>query len=57
VSNAALFAGSGTYSFDIADGRIREIYVVRNPRQAAWVPRAHALSAGVGWQSTAITHG
>jgi hypothetical protein len=57
VSNAALFAGRGTYSFDIADGRIREIYVVRNPRQAAWVPRAHALSAGVGWQSTAITHG
>jgi RNA polymerase sigma-70 factor (ECF subfamily) len=24
-------AGDGTYSFDIADGRIREIYVVRNP--------------------------
>jgi RNA polymerase sigma-70 factor, ECF subfamily len=24
-------SGSGTYSFDIADGRIREIYVVRNP--------------------------
>ncbi len=24
-------AGSGTYSFDIADGRIRAIYVVRNP--------------------------
>ena len=24
-------AGDGTYSFDIADGRIRAIYVVRNP--------------------------
>jgi RNA polymerase sigma-70 factor (ECF subfamily) len=24
-------AGNGTYSFDIADGRIRTIYVVRNP--------------------------
>ena len=24
-------AGNGTYSFDIADGRIRAIYVVRNP--------------------------
>lgn len=24
-------AGTGTYSFDIADGRIRTIYVVRNP--------------------------
>jgi RNA polymerase sigma-70 factor (ECF subfamily) len=24
-------AGTGTYSFDIADGRIRAIYVVRNP--------------------------
>ncbi len=24
-------AGSGTYSFDIADGRIRAVYVVRNP--------------------------
>jgi RNA polymerase sigma-70 factor (ECF subfamily) len=24
-------AGDGTYSFDIVDGRIREIYVVRNP--------------------------
>jgi RNA polymerase sigma-70 factor, ECF subfamily len=23
--------GNGTYSFDIADGRIRAIYVVRNP--------------------------
>jgi hypothetical protein len=23
--------GDGTYSFDIADGRIRAIYVVRNP--------------------------
>ena len=24
-------AGNGTYSFDIEDGRIRTIYVVRNP--------------------------
>jgi RNA polymerase sigma-70 factor (ECF subfamily) len=24
-------AGEGTYSFDIVDGRIREIYIVRNP--------------------------
>ena len=24
-------SGDGTYSFDITDGRIREIYVVRNP--------------------------
>jgi RNA polymerase sigma-70 factor, ECF subfamily len=24
-------SGNGTYSFDIADGRIRQIYVVRNP--------------------------
>jgi RNA polymerase sigma-70 factor (ECF subfamily) len=24
-------SGDGTYSFDIADGRIRAIYVVRNP--------------------------
>lgn len=24
-------AGDGTYSFDIDDGRIRTIYVVRNP--------------------------
>ncbi len=24
-------SGNGTYSFDIADGRIRAIYVVRNP--------------------------
>lgn len=24
-------AGGGTYSFDIDDGRIRTIYVVRNP--------------------------
>jgi RNA polymerase sigma-70 factor (ECF subfamily) len=24
-------AGDGAYSFDIADGRIRTIYVVRNP--------------------------
>jgi len=24
-------AGNGTYSFDIADGRIRAIYVMRNP--------------------------
>jgi RNA polymerase sigma-70 factor (ECF subfamily) len=24
-------SGNGTYSFDIADGRIRTIYVVRNP--------------------------
>jgi RNA polymerase sigma-70 factor (ECF subfamily) len=24
-------AGTGTYSFDIVDGRIRAIYVVRNP--------------------------
>ena len=24
-------AGNGTYSFDIADGRIRAIYIVRNP--------------------------
>jgi RNA polymerase sigma-70 factor (ECF subfamily) len=24
-------AGNGTYSFDIADSRIRAIYVVRNP--------------------------
>ena len=26
-------SGNGTYSFDIADGRIRAIYVVRNPDQ------------------------
>jgi RNA polymerase sigma-70 factor (ECF subfamily) len=24
-------SGNGTYSFDITDGRIRAIYVVRNP--------------------------
>ncbi len=24
-------AGTGAYSFDIVDGRIRAIYVVRNP--------------------------
>jgi hypothetical protein len=23
--------GNGTYSFDLADGRIRAIYIVRNP--------------------------
>jgi hypothetical protein len=31
VSNAALFCRQRPYSFDIADGRIREIYVVRIP--------------------------
>jgi hypothetical protein len=42
VSNAALFAGSGTYSFDIADGRIREIYVVRNPdKLRGFLERTH----------------
>ena len=38
-------SGSGTYSFDIADGRIRAILRRTQPRQAARVPRAHALSA------------
>ncbi len=29
-------SGTGTYSFDIADGRIRAIYVVRNPDKLRW---------------------
>jgi RNA polymerase sigma-70 factor (ECF subfamily) len=34
--------GSGTYSFDIADGRIRAIYVVRNPdKLRAFLERTH----------------
>ena len=37
--------GNGTYSFDIADGRIRAIYVVRNPDKLRGLSRAHALSA------------
>jgi RNA polymerase sigma-70 factor (ECF subfamily) len=35
--------GNGTYSFDIADGRIRAIYVVRNPDKLRGF-MAHALS-------------
>ena len=35
-------AGTGTYSFDIADGRIRAIYVVRNPdKLRGFLERAH----------------
>ena len=35
-------AGSGTYSFEIADGRIRAIYVVRNPdKLRAFLERVH----------------
>src|SRR6187399_2689020 len=34
--------GNGTYSFDIADGRIRAIYVVRNPdKLRAFLERTH----------------
>ena len=34
--------GDGTYSFDIADGRIRAIYVVRNPdKLRAFLERTH----------------
>jgi RNA polymerase sigma-70 factor (ECF subfamily) len=35
-------AGNGTYSFDIADGRIRAIYVVRNPdKLRGFLERTH----------------
>ena len=35
-------AGTATYSFDIADGRIRAIYVVRNPdKLRGFLERAH----------------
>ena len=35
-------AGTGTYSFDIADGRIRAIYVVRNPdKLRGFLERTH----------------
>ncbi len=35
-------AGNGTYSFDIADGRIRAIYVVRNPdKLRGFLARTH----------------
>ena len=35
-------AGNGTYSFDIANGRIRAIYVVRNPdKLRAFLERVH----------------
>ena len=35
-------AGDGTYSFDIVDGRIRAIYVVRNPDKLhAFLERAN----------------
>ena len=35
-------AGSGTYSFDIGDGRIRAIYVVRNPdKLRGFLERTH----------------
>src|SRR6185295_11453259 len=35
-------AGTGTYSFDIVDGRIRAIYVVRNPdKLRGFLERAH----------------
>jgi RNA polymerase sigma-70 factor (ECF subfamily) len=35
-------AGDGTYSFDIADGRIRAIYVVRNPdKLRGFLERTH----------------
>jgi RNA polymerase sigma-70 factor, ECF subfamily len=34
--------GDGTYSFDIADGRIRAIYVVRNPdKLRGFLERTH----------------
>ena len=39
-------AGNGTYSFDISDGRIRANLRRAQPRQAAWVSRADALSGG-----------
>ena len=45
-------AGNGTYSFDIADGRIRAIYVVRNPdKLRGFLRRAHASSAPWCWSS------
>jgi RNA polymerase sigma-70 factor (ECF subfamily) len=35
-------AGPGTYSFDIVDGRIRAIYVVRNPdKLRGFLSRTH----------------
>ena len=35
-------SGNGTYSFDIADGRIRAIYVVRNPdKLRGFLERTH----------------
>jgi len=35
-------SGNGTYSFDIADGRIRTIYVVRNPdKLRGFLERTH----------------
>lgn len=35
-------AGNGTYSFDIVDGRIRAIYVVRNPdKLRGFLERTH----------------
>jgi RNA polymerase sigma-70 factor (ECF subfamily) len=35
-------AGNGTYSFDIADGRIRAIYIVRNPdKLRGFLERTH----------------
>jgi RNA polymerase sigma-70 factor (ECF subfamily) len=35
-------AGVGTYSFDIVDGRIRTIYVVRNPdKLRGFLERTH----------------
>ena len=35
-------AGAGTYSFDIAAGRIRAIYVVRNPdKLRGFLSRTH----------------
>jgi hypothetical protein len=35
-------AGDGTYSFDIADRRIRAIYIVRNPdKLRGFLERTH----------------
>ena len=35
-------SGTGTYSFDIVDGRIRAIYVVRNPdKLRGFLERVH----------------
>src|SRR5580765_1389292 len=41
-------SGNGTYSFDIADGRIRAIYVVRNPdKLRGFLEHTHDQAPGV----------